>query len=268
MITLSGIRDGGCVLAGLTITGGQVSISCCNVSATIRNCTVGSNGPNAIEFWQDYEPPTIIDCAVLGHVVEVDDPTLVAHWALDETEGSIAKDSIGDNDGVLFGEPLWQPDGGMVAGALQFDGIDDHVSTELVLNPADGPFSVLTWITSDAPGQAVLSQSDGASWLCTDSVEGCLMTELTNPGRSSVGPMLSQANITDGEWHRIGLAWDGSYRHLYVDGTEVAKDATPLSGLKGALGGLYFGAGSTLAHSTLWAGLIDDIRIYNRAVSP
>jgi hypothetical protein len=199
---------------------------------------------------------------------EVDDPTLIAHWPLDEAQGVIAYDSASDCDGTLIGGPVWKPGGGIVAGALQFDGIDDYVSTDPVLNPTDGAFSVVAWVMGGAPGQVVLSQADGVNWLCTDSVKGNLMTELTNGGRSSVGPMLSQANITDGEWHRISLVWDGSYRHLYVDGTEVAKDAALLSSLEGAPGGLYFGAGRTLAPSTLWSGLIDDVRIYNRAVKP
>jgi hypothetical protein len=80
--------------------------------------------------------------------------------------------------------------------------------------------------------------------------------------------MLSQANITDGNWHRIGFVWDGSYRYLYVDGAEVAKDAEPLSDLESAEGGLYFGVGSTLAPNTFFSGLIDDVRIYNRVVKP
>jgi hypothetical protein len=62
--------------------------------------------------------------------------------------------------------------------------------------------------------------------------------------------------------------WDGSYRHLYVDGAEVANDAAPLSGLGSAEGGLCFGAGSTLTPSVFFSGLIDEIRIHNRAVSP
>ena len=93
------------------------------------------------------------------------------------------------------------------------------------------------------------------------------MTELKAKGRGA-GPLLSQVAITDGNWHRIGLVWDRSYRHLYVDGVEVAKDVVPLSGLESANGGLYFGASSTLAANTFWSGLIDEIRIYNRAVSP
>jgi len=199
---------------------------------------------------------------------DVSDPTLIAHWALDETEGMVGADSVGDNNGHALGEPIWEPDGGMIAGSLQFDGVDDYVSTDLVLNPADGKFSVLTWIKGGAPGQVILSQTGGANWLYADSVEGSLMTDLTNSGRSSVGPLLSQTIITDGDWHRIGLAWDGSYRHLYVDGVEVAKDAAPLSDLESAGGGLYFGVGSTLAPGTYFSGLIDDVRIYNRAVKP
>lgn len=77
-----------------------------------------------------------------------------------------------------------------------------------------------------------------------------------------------QTVVTDGNWHRIGLVWDGSHRHLYVDGSEVALDATSLSELAGAEGGLYFGAGSNLSPGTFFSGMIDDIRIYNRAVKP
>ena len=200
------------------------------------------------------------------------DSTLVAHWPFDEVQGDIAYDNAGTCDGTLSGDLVWQPDGGVVAGALQFDGIDDYVSTDPVLNPADpeisSGFSAVAWVVGGAPGQVVLSQADGSSWLCLDSVEACLMTELKASGRPSSGPLLSEAIITDGDWHRIGLVWDGSYRHLYVDGAEVAKDAAQLSSLEDAYGGLYFGVGSTLAPDTFFSGLIDDVRIYNRVVVP
>ncbi|MHC4070675.1 MAG: LamG-like jellyroll fold domain-containing protein [Planctomycetota bacterium] len=38
--------------------------------------------------------------------------------------------------------------------------------------------------------------------------------------------------------------------------------------LNPATGGLYIGAGQDYAAGTFFAGLIDDVRIYNRAVSP
>jgi hypothetical protein len=194
-------------------------------------------------------------------------PGAVAYWKLDETEGSIAYESASDNDGVLNGGPLWQPTGGAVDGALEFDGTDDYVSSEFVLNPADGVFSVVAWIMGGAPGQVVISQAGGGNWLLTDPQAGALMTELKGSGRTG-GPLPSQTVVTDGEWHRIGLVWDGSYRTLYVDGTEVAKDTQAQEYLEGVNGGLYLGAGSTLDAVTFFSGLIDDVRIYNRAVTP
>jgi hypothetical protein len=196
------------------------------------------------------------------------DPALIAHWKLDETEGNIAYDSARTNNAAVLGYPVWQPESGIFDGAIALDGIDDYIEAPSVLNPADGEFSVFAWIKSGAPGQTVLSQADSSSWLYLDSVQGCLTTDLKGSGRSPGGPLSSEAVITDGTWHRIGLVWDGSYRCLYVDGVEVNRDAAPLSELESAKGGLYFGAGSTLTPGTFFTGLIDDIRIYNRAVHP
>ncbi|MHC4586323.1 MAG: M14 family zinc carboxypeptidase, partial [Planctomycetota bacterium] len=266
VITLSGIKEGICILDGLTITGGQVSISCCNVSPTIRNCIIESNGLNAIEFWEGSEPPTIIDCTILGQVVEVNDPTLVAHWTLDETEGIVVTDSAAGSNGYAFGDPVWQPDGGLVDGALQLDGVDDYVVTEAAPNPADGPISVLAWIKGGAAGQVAISQSGGGvNLLLADPSEGNLMTELRSSGRGATA-LMSQTNITDGNWHRIGFVWDGSNRTLYVDGVAVAQDTQ--DSLRGSESGLYIGTGKAMETGTFWSGLIDDVRIYNRAVTP
>lgn len=196
---------------------------------------------------------------------EVSDPTLVAHWALDEAEGMVAHDSIGNNDAFVIGVPVWQPTGGQVNGALQLDGIDDCAVTNPVLSPAEGPFSVFVWVKGGAPGQVVLSQIGGANWLCVDSLEGKLMTELKGPGQSA-GPLLSQTVITDGNWHRIGFVWDGLYRTLYVDDIAVAEDTH--DSLEGSSNGLYIGTGKAMGSGTYWSGLIDDVRIYNRAVKP
>ena len=62
--------------------------------------------------------------------------------------------------------------------------------------------------------------------------------------------------------------WDGAYRGLYVDDELVAMDTTDQKGLKSFKGGLNIGTGKGLAADTLWFGLIDDVRIYDRAVTP
>jgi hypothetical protein len=190
---------------------------------------------------------------------------LIAHWKLDETSGSIAHDSAGNHNGTCHGEPLWRPTGGKVNGALKFDGTYNYVSTPLVLNPADGPFSVFAWVKGGSPGQTIISQTGGADWLITDPSQGNLATVLKASGRFG-RPLYSQTIITDGNWHLIGLTWDGSQRTLYVDGIKAAKDTQ--AALDDSEGGLYIGAGKNLDVGTLWSGLIDDVRIYNCALNP
>jgi hypothetical protein len=102
VVTFSCGEESGCVLNGFTITGGIVGISCRDESPTIRNCTIESNGPNAVEFWEGYEP-TIIDCTISGQVMEVIYPTPVAHWKLDETEGTVVYDGINNIKGEIKG---------------------------------------------------------------------------------------------------------------------------------------------------------------------
>ena len=91
------------------------------------------------------------------------------------------------------------------------------------------------------------------------------MTELNGPGQSD-GPLLSETVITDDQWHRIGLVWDGLRRMLYADGVVVAEDMP--EALDGSSSGQYIGTGKAMEPGTFFSGLIDDVRIYNRAVRP
>ncbi|MHC4753061.1 MAG: hypothetical protein ACYTFW_24755, partial [Planctomycetota bacterium] len=97
------------------------------------------------------------DLAVLAEYWLVDN-RLIAHWKLDENEGFIAHDSVGDKNGTVAGA-IWQPIGGQLGGALEFDGEFDLVSTDFVLNPMEGAFSAFAWIKGGAPGQVIISQT-------------------------------------------------------------------------------------------------------------
>ena len=195
---------------------------------------------------------------------EVLPASLIAYWKLDEADGVVAADRAGISAGTLVGNPIWRPAGGKRAGALEFDGLGSCVKTPFVCDPSQSVFSAFAWVKGGAPGQVIVSQVNGANWLML-APNGALMTELKQSGRQGK-PLTSSAVVTDGAWHRVGVAWDGVNRILYVDDLEVAKDTQ--TSLANAFGGLYIGAGSTLAPGSFWSGLIDDVRIYDRAVKP
>lgn len=93
--------------------------------------------------------------------------------------------------------------------------------------------------------------------------EGRLMTELTISGRN-INPLQSETVIDDGLWHRIGLTWDGFSVKLCVDDVVVAEDM--VDSLGGSGKELCIGLGKTSQPGTSFSGLIDDVRIYNRAM--
>ena len=208
------------------------------------------------------------DLIVLSeHLFE--DYSLIAHWELNEAEGSIAYDSIQGNDGTCYGEPLWVPAGGKIGGALQFDGIDDYISTPFILDPYEGSVSAFVWIYGGAPGQAMISQANStlgsdSTWLGLNPSDGKLITRLMHP---PFPPLESESVITDGQWHHVGLVYDRDSlrRHLYVDGAEVAKDIGPVPAI-GSNGNPYIGADEILNDTSFFSGLIDDVRIYERSL--
>ncbi len=194
-----------------------------------------------------------------GQVVE--ELRLVSHWKLDETEGNLALDSQGKHHGSVHGSAVWQSSGGRFGGALQLDAIDDYVETGLEHDLSQSPFRVFAWIKGGAPGQAIVSQETEIAdhhsvWLGLDPVNGHLVTGHLYP---TLPLLKSDSHVTDDRWHQVGLLWDGIYRHLCVDGEEVASDSVPFLPPI-SRGRLRLGVGSNLEPTTFWSGLIDDVR--------
>lgn len=267
VVTLSPDNDEITTLKGLTVTGGTVAVLCGGASVTFQKCTMDSSGPTTVETWYG-SSVDLVDCTVTGEVADGYDPTLVAHWKLDETEGEVASDSVGYYDAELWQDATWAETEGRLGGALQLEGTYGYVIAPPVVNPAEGAFSVFAWVKGGAPGQVVIAQSDGADWLLADPSEGKLMTALLPPQSRSAPsvPLISDHVLTDGQWHHIGLVWDGIHRMLYLDEVAVAEDMMP--SVIEANSYLFIGCGVKKPLGTYWSGLIDDVRIYGRAVRP
>jgi hypothetical protein len=203
-----------------------------------------------------------------GQEVTVGKPELVARWTFDEAEGTIAHDSAGTCDAHIVGDPIWRPDSGIAGGALEFDGIDDYVDTTLEMDPGE-PFSIFAWVKGGGINQAIVAESadGGFAYLVADYLTGNLMTMFMYHVDKA---LFSETNIIDGQWHQVGLVWDGSVndRILFVDGVEAARSSLERCSTGPAWGPLRIGASFEMKFTGLWSGLIDDVRVYNGALSP
>ncbi len=87
---------------------------------------------------------------------------MISYWKFDEGAGINARDSAGNNDGILKEGPVWTS--GKIGGALEFDGADDYVEVpdSSSLNPTE-EITVMAWINpTDKNNQisAVVKKSD------------------------------------------------------------------------------------------------------------
>jgi len=233
-----------------------------------------------IDHWRTSDPlcdigPTplgdgIVDFQDLKVLSEYLEPGFgrIAHWRLDEAEGDIAYDSVGSDHANVHGGAVWQPDSGMLGGALELDGTDDYIAPMLILNPQTRPFRMLAWIKGGAPGQVIASQTPdeftpGGAYLMADPSDGTLATELLLANM----PLDSEVVVTDNEWHEVGLEWDGEHRHLLVNGQQAAVDEIPIPALDYA-GYLNIGTGPNSESGSFWSGLMDDVRVYEKRERP
>ncbi|MCP4451528.1 MAG: hypothetical protein GY809_08705, partial [Planctomycetes bacterium] len=203
------------------------------------------------------------------------DQSLVAHWTLDETEGLTVADSSGyGNDGVLIGMTgtEWAP--GHNGGALEFSGTGQHVllgnDTSMQIS---GSVTLSAWAKMNA-GNADAYMGIGGK-LKTAPYRGfSLVRHSSNvfrfwadDGAGNIGGFdaSSDGTYTDTEWHHlVGVVDDGTSM-LYVDGVIQAK--TSAVNLQIAEEPAHIGRQYSGLDDRYWNGLVDDVRIYYRALS-
>ena len=148
---------------------------------------------------------------------------LVGYWKLDETGGTTAKDSAGTNDGVLRGDPQWQPYDGCIDGALLFDDTDDanyvNCGHSSVFDITDA-ITVAAWVTIDTVNkywQTIVAKGDSAWRLSTQ--EKNRRFHFAVCGDPWVNLVNGSTEVPAGEWHHVCGTYDGQMIRLYVDGT-------------------------------------------------
>ncbi|UCD27481.1 MAG: lamin tail domain-containing protein, partial [Planctomycetota bacterium] len=192
------------------------------------------------------------------------DEGLVAHWKFDDGSGGTATDSAGTNNGALVGDTTWTA--GRIDGALSFDGNGDYVVVAPVSVLDGNTVTVQAWIrVSDLSGsnpiltQNIFSMTKDGYYF---QVSGGRPTFYLTDGFSSA-QAISPETINTDQWYHVAGTNDGTNLKLYVDG--LLKSSVPSAGYTGETNNAYIGSDSI--SSFYFTGLIDDVRIYNRAVS-
>ncbi len=187
---------------------------------------------------------------------------LVAAYAFDEASGEVAGDASGNGRNGAITGATWTA--GRNGGGLSFDGIDDHVALGSLGTFYNGAFTLEAWVqkTTAAKDVAVVGSWAGSGpMLWVDHLAG--RNYLTLGGGLSSYLDSGQSPIT-GQWQHLAATYDGATARYYVGGIEVATRA--FTGPVGSSNTWRIGAYGS-APGGFFDGLVDDVRVYNRALS-
>jgi len=206
---------------------------------------------------------------------------LILHWRFDEGSGTIVRDSSGNGrDGVFEGNPTWVA--GKIGGALDFAGAGERVvdaDAGDYLNGLDA-VTVAIWIksreTNSDRGFIIGEEPDGGDNLLEMRYDaagatagGSNVLKMAVVAPSDEQQLESSVNLQTTEWQHVTMVWSRNEQlAFYVDGeldTPTANGA-PRDVPTGDITMLIVGQGGKDAGRS-WNGLIDDVRIYDTALT-
>ena len=194
---------------------------------------------------------------------------LVAAYTFAEGSGATTADVSGNgNTGTLVGGISWSASG-RYGTALSFDGVNDLVSiadapsidltSGMTIEAWINPTALSGWRTvamKEMPGglDYSLYASNGSRPAGYANTTGSTMYV------SAAGP----SALTTGAWTHLAVTYGGGTLRLYVNGVQVASQ-TGSGTIRTSTAALTIGGNNVW--SEWFAGLIDEVRIYNRALT-
>jgi prepilin-type N-terminal cleavage/methylation domain-containing protein len=251
------------------VVGGSYEVTAYLESDSNRNIN-GPAGTDGGTSWNVYEAGT--DKKLTPLVVEDGggrDKSLVGYWSFDEGSGTTARDLSGyGNNGTLIGTIGWTT--GKVGYALQFGTGNNYgtgyVNIGNVLNFGTRSFSISAWVNPYGfeptyGWQRIVTKRDSGSYwysLTLNSTSRIPMIEFS--GGVGSGVALSAMS-----WYHLVATRDGAtgVAKIYINGT-LANSGSGWGQNLDNTGPLQIGA---WIGGQIWSGLIDEVRIYNRALS-
>ena len=197
---------------------------------------------------------------------------LVGYWSFDEGGGTVARDASGNNNhGTLTNGPKWTQ--GKSGGALQFDGKDDYVDVgnNSVLNFTNtSAFSAEAWVyltRSSGRHKGIMGKGSGSA---SQQYWGLYYKTDSKEWRAILydGSIYSIVSSSDSQptnkWIHLLMTYDGvNNLKFYINGNYIGQSVATLGD---------FSHINTAKIGTIWntfsfPGIIDEARIYNRALT-
>ncbi|NQV34749.1 MAG: hypothetical protein HQ515_18790, partial [Phycisphaeraceae bacterium] len=195
---------------------------------------------------------------------------LVAWWRMDEINGSRMRDSSGnEHHGDLLDEARWSPSPGRFGGALELSGESSGVKIphESAFDFAEA-LTVAAWVKptgTPKPWQGIIAKGVWpGTWALTTDSTGHRVSFSVAVREATI---TSHARVTTGQWHHVCATYDGTYLRLYVDGVADTVDSVlEEGGIRLGDAPLCIGSPPNRPEQG-WTGLVDDVRIYSKALS-
>lgn len=220
-------------------------------------------------------PGTVKDIVIKnnGGVVDNLEEGLVGYWHFDEGTGhATTTDASGyGNTGTLYSSPAWSSGSSCKSGGcISFNGSNNYTSmTDMSAN--GGVVSLEAWFyptTTGGINRGIVAYlgRDSSPWIAAyfKVLSGNFDYFLGFANGTNTGNLVVQA-VSPNTWYHGVLTYDGSVAKIYVNGALVRSDtynkalsvisASSFIGKDRPSGGEYF------------QGFIDEVRIYNRALS-
>jgi len=194
-------------------------------------------------------------------------PGALGHWAFDDGSGSVAADSAGSRDGTVSGAQWVTGSSCRVGGCLRFPG-NGHVAVAATGFPVGAaPRTLALWVLSEkdltSSREAGIAQYGTAA---SGQMFG-LITSSNAAGKAyfygHAADVAATTPLGQNAWHHVAATYDGNQLKLYVDGV---AEGTLFSALNTTLSADGFTIGLRPA-ATFWTGLLDDVLIYDRALT-
>ena len=195
---------------------------------------------------------------------------LVGHWTFDGQylNTTTSTDTSGSgNNGTLTGGPV--PTQGRLGQALGFDGSNDVVvlPNSASLQPTTA-ITVSAWFNAGSPLGAQRSFVEkNPGYAIRVSTDSKIYAYLDTTSSAWSAMAASTAAITAGQWYHAVLTYTSGQGRLYIDGVQQGATVTSFTG------DLEYGGNNpaigayTPTGAGYWLGKIDDVRVYNRALT-